>query len=122
MIRRKHVFTQEQIIKLAGSSYQFVRTINLAGTVSQHLCQCIVHALDKALQEKKKTVIFVRGEDDLAVLPVVLSSPLESLVYYGQPAFPGLQIKPGMVEIVVTEEKKRYIKNLLNLFTQKKSK
>lgn len=44
-------------------------------------------------------IVEIDGEEDLLVLPVIDHAPFYSTVYYGQPGV-------GMVEVVVTEEKK----------------
>lgn len=54
-------------------------------------------------------VIEVEGEEDLLVLPAIVAAPNGSVVYYGQPG-------SGMVEVVVTEEKKREVNLLLRQF------
>lgn len=117
MIRKKKVFTQEQIKRLVGSDYHFIRTINLAGTITVDLVTCIQKALDVYISQKKRTVIFVRGEDDLAVLPAVYLAPLLSRVVYGQPPFSDRLIKPGMISITVTEKTKKQIGKLLDQFS-----
>ena len=53
-------------------------------------------------------VILVNGEDDLAVIPVVLLCPLGSVVFYGQP-------NRGVVQIDVEEKTKEKLLSLLNL-------
>jgi len=50
--------------------------------------------------QKKKVIIKVNGEEDLAVLPLVLAAPLGSVIWYGQP-------KEGIVRVIVTEETKQ---------------
>jgi len=53
-------------------------------------------------------VIVVSGEEDLLTLPVIIHAPFGSHVYYGQP-------DEGMVEIEVTDERK---KEALELFSK----
>lgn len=72
----------------------------------------------RRLQEKPY-VIEVDGEEDLLTLPATLEAPLGSVLYYGQPARRSLDEGgpgPGMVEVVVTEGKKREVVELLNGF------
>ena len=72
----------------------------------------------KGLETKKvfsignKVVIKVNGEEDMAVIPVVLASPLGYEIYYGQPG-------KGVVKIIVTEKIKGEIKNLISKFRRK---
>lgn len=51
----------------------------------------------------------VVGEEDLLVLPVIEYAPIGSVVYYGQP-------QKGLVEVVVTTEKKEEVIALLKKF------
>ena len=60
-------------------------------------------------QTFKGTVFFVEGEEDLLVLPVILESPIGSVVYYGQP-------KKGIIRVLVTEKKKQMAECLMNRF------
>jgi pantetheine-phosphate adenylyltransferase len=66
-------------------------------------------------QVKKRTVLVVNGEEDLLAIPVIALAPLRSIVYYGQPAVGGQ--KEGLVEVVVTSEKKKQAKELLSQFS-----
>lgn len=61
-------------------------------------------ALTQALQKYK--LIFVDGEEDLAAVALMLLLPLGSKIYYGQP-------HQGLVEMIVTEEKKDEFKEIL---------
>ncbi|MBI3955679.1 pantetheine-phosphate adenylyltransferase [Candidatus Gottesmanbacteria bacterium] len=54
--------------------------------------------------------IIIDGEEDLLVLPAVIHAPLGAIVYYGQP-------NEGLVEVVVTEEKKKQVVALFGKFT-----
>ncbi len=58
----------------------------------------------------KKEVLIIDGEEDLLVLPVIIIAPLGAVVYYGQPG-------EGIVEVVVTKEKKGEVVELLKKFT-----
>ncbi|MBI4137366.1 pantetheine-phosphate adenylyltransferase [Candidatus Roizmanbacteria bacterium] len=117
MIQKKKVFTEEQIRRLVGSQYQFIRTTNLAGNITVDLVRALKKALDAYISQKKRTVIFIRGEDDLAVLPAVYLAPLESRVLYGQPPLPGRSPKPGLISITVSEKSKNQIGKLLEGFS-----
>lgn len=78
-----------------------------AGTISKQLIGEVIKVFSKGLQ--KPLVIKIKGEEDLAVLPIVLASPLGTYVYYGQPG-------KGLVEVTVTEDKKTEILSLMRLF------
>jgi uncharacterized protein (UPF0218 family) len=57
-----------------------IRARNPAGTISDDLVRAIRDAL-----ARPPAVIFVEGEEDLAVLPLVLAAPEGAVVLYGQP-------------------------------------
>lgn len=58
---------------------------------------------------QKPQTIVIDGEDDLAVIPVILSAPLGYSVFYGQP-------DEGLVQVEVTEETKDRVKTLFQEF------
>lgn len=78
---------------------------NPAGSITPQLFDAVY----KAMQTNKPKVILVNGEEDLAVLPVLLVAPLGFVVYYGQP-------NEGLVEVAVTEENKEKVFELVNKF------
>lgn len=59
----------------------------------------------------KRVVIKVNGEEDLAVLPLVLAAPLGFSIFYGQPG-------EGVVRVDISEKTKEKIYALVNQFTQ----
>lgn len=85
-----------------------IRTIeveNPAGTIAPQLFA----GVQRAFESKGKQVILVKGEEDLAVLPVLLIAPLGFTIFYGQPSV-------GLVEVSVTEENKEKAYNLIDKF------
>lgn len=74
---------------------------NPGGMVKREAATAIIE-----LEIKSPTLITVEGEEDLLVLPLILSLPLNSLIFYGQP-------DEGVVMIEVTEAvKNRWFKKL----------
>jgi pantetheine-phosphate adenylyltransferase len=71
-------------------------------------------AIEKAFKMAGKKTILVEGEEDLAVLPVLLISPLGFSVFYGQP-------NEGLVKIQVTEENKEKAYQLVENFDKSKA-
>lgn len=75
---------------------------------------CLTPDLFKTCQEvwrkKGRTVIHVEGEEDLTVLPLVLTAPLGAAIFYGQP-------EEGIVKVEVSEEKKEKIYRLVSGFS-----
>ncbi len=84
------------------------KTLNQPGTVSAQAAQTMANALT-LLKNKSQGIIEVEGEEDLLVLPLVLLSPLKSLIFYGQP-------HKGLVCIKVTEKVKTTTLKLLQKF------
>lgn len=90
------------------------RVINKAGTVSKRLTAVLKKAVRDKLKLNKKTYIEVDGEEDLAVIPAILVAPLGTIILYGQPNYMG--IENGVVRVLVTEEKKKWVVELLKQF------
>lgn len=91
-----------------------VSVVNKAGTVGEPLISVFEQAVKNWFKTKKQTLIKVDGEEDLAVVPAILTAPLGSVIYYGQPAIAGNQA--GVVRVLVTEEKKAWTVELLQKF------
>ncbi len=81
--------------------YIEVAVDNPAGIITDEL----INSISEALTSEKPLRIFVRGEEDLATLPVILMAPMGSVVLYGQP-------DEGVVFVEVTEKKKEEIRIL----------
>ena len=92
----RHVSTRNM-----DNVYEEVSVENPAGIITDEL----IKTLCEAFTSEKPIRIFVKGEEDLATLPVILLAPLGSVVLYGQP-------DEGVVFVKVTEEKKREIRTL----------
>uniref|UniRef100_A0A7C3R976 GTP-dependent dephospho-CoA kinase n=1 Tax=Archaeoglobus fulgidus TaxID=2234 RepID=A0A7C3R976_ARCFL len=73
--------------------------------ISCELISAIIEAL-KECENGKRVLVFVDGEEDLAVVPLVKLLPLGAVIVYGQPG-------EGVVALEVDEEKKILILNLL---------
>lgn len=68
---------------------------------------------DTAIRTRKHVVLVVSGEEDLLALPAIAYAPAGSIVYYGSPPATGAR---GLVEVVVTQDKKNEIFGLLDKF------
>lgn len=77
---------------------------NPPGSITTDLADKILSCLSQ-----KIPTLLVDGEEDLAVLPAILLSPLKTTIYYGQP-------DKGLVKIIVTEKTKQKAQNLLYKF------
>jgi pantetheine-phosphate adenylyltransferase len=94
LIHRKVEFHTLSELGFKGQRVQKVN--NLPGTISFELFVAIESALKS---RNKENVILIDGEDDLAVMPAILLSPLGISIFYGQP-------DKGLVRITVNEENK----------------
>lgn len=111
-----------------SNTRSIVRVRNAAGTVTASLTRAseravgaLVHAEQQIIRRSPlgetsdnlfsfaASIIQVEGEEDLAVLPVVLALPLGSQVFYGQP-------RDGVVVVDVTENRKEEAYELLRQF------
>jgi uncharacterized protein (UPF0218 family) len=77
---------------------------NPAGVITDELTDCI----DQALRIEP-SVIVVEGEEDLAVIPVVLAAPEGGILLYGQP-------HQGVVVREITPEARKEAEALLSHF------
>ncbi len=84
------------------------RVVSGPGYISQDALNIIIRLLEKYI--KSCHVLDVVGEEDLLALPVIAHASVGSVVYYGQP-------KKGIVEVVVTIEKKKQAIALLTKFS-----
>lgn len=57
-----------------------IHTRNPAGTITHELIEAIGNAL-----KETPAIIFVEGEEDLAVIPLIIAAPEGGVVLYGQP-------------------------------------
>lgn len=97
----------KEVSELGLSDRNVISVNNPSGAITKELLEAVKNGLGK-----NNCVVLVDGEEDLAVIPAVLASPLGFRIYYGQPG-------EGIVEILVTESKKDEIKKLLSQFTRK---
>jgi len=67
-----------------------------------------IRVLRRVLDQDEPTVVLVDGEEDLLVLPLVLYSPIGSIVVYGQPLV-------GMVVVIVSLDSKNMVSDLLKV-------
>lgn len=79
---------------------------NPAGTITDELVDAIQDAADNP-----PALIVVDGEEDLAVLPVILAVPEGGLLLYGQPG-------EGAVLCTVDQPAKERAQSMLNLFEE----
>lgn len=75
--------------------------------------------------DSKKTVLVVRGEEDLLALPAIQYAPEGAVLYYGQPPLhaqgnvahdSSMQLSEGVVEVVISGVVKERVKGILSRF------
>ena len=92
-VQRQIKFHNLSELGLAEKDVQKVK--NPHGTITPELFQ----ATQEAFKDGNRKIVLVEGEEDLAVLPVLLISPLGFSVFYGQP-------NQGLIKVEVTEVNK----------------
>lgn len=103
-VERKKLFSSLQ--DLAFSGKEIVHTVtNPSSTVTPQLWDTVQYAV----WAKERSVIKIIGEEDLSVIPLVLTAPLGWEIFYGQPG-------EGFVRVVITLAIKRYVYSLLQRF------
>jgi cytidyltransferase-like protein len=102
LIERKKHYEKHTDIGFVGNEV-LISAENPPGTITRSL----LRALKKAFNTTSDTtvVVAVHGEEDLAVLPIILLAPLGYAVFYGQPG-------KGMVLVPISEEQKKYAQTL----------
>jgi GTP-dependent dephospho-CoA kinase len=102
------------------SHYNVVHVQSGPGYITKEATDAIM-AWAAAIRDRKRTVLVVDGEEDLLTLPAILHAPLGAIVYYGQPRITTLASAPvaeGLVEVVVTKEKKEEVASFLAKFVE----
>ncbi len=99
--RKKNFFSFSQL-GFTGNE-KVVTAYNPPGHITSDLT---IKVLGLFNLERERIILKIEGEEDLAVLPLILSAPLNSIIYYGQPG-------QGVVEIKVSEDIKEKAYNLL---------
>lgn len=98
----------QKIKKVLNNNFLF-KTVNHRGKININAVKTIKNAVLKILTEKAKETIFVDGEEDLLTLPLILFSPLKTLIFYGH-------WQLGVVGVKVEEKIKNYALSLLKKF------
>ncbi len=93
-----------------GKNTRLVKIANEPGSIRREAVREIIIKLESCIESKSKNQIYIKGEEDLLTLPVILLSPLESIVLYGQYDL------GAMIKVRVTEVLKEKIYELLQKF------
>ena len=95
--------------KMPNVTGECLRVKNPAGTVTDEL----IRALDYAVLHQPVTII-VEGEEDLAVIPMVIAAEAGTVVLYGQP-------NEGVVLRTVTREAQETARHFLTHFIREET-
>ena len=87
-------------------SGECIRVKNPPGTITDDLVKALTYAVDHP-----PVTIMVDGEEDLAVIPLVIAAPPSSVVLYGQP-------REGIVLRTIDDGAKAAAKELLMQFAR----
>lgn len=104
---------------LARGHFDTKTVVSGPGFISGEAMNEIRRVLRDRKPDAKPFVLEVDGEEDLLALPAVLEAPIGAVVYYGQPPVPQWACGPetsGVVEVVITQERKAAAQALLAQF------
>lgn len=108
MVKREKRYSSFEELGFTGEEIVYT-VVNPPGQITSDLLRTVTEVFETIHQQDLHSIIRVVGEEDLAVLPVVLAAPLGFRVFYGQPGV-------GTVEVIVTEEIKQHLKGILLRF------
>lgn len=108
-IQRKKKFSNLEELGFKGFE-EVIKVSNPAGCLTSDLFRAVVQAI-KISEGEKPAVIIISGEEDLAVLPLILALPLGAVVCYGQPG-------KRIVGVELSEEIKEKAYSMVSQFTR----
>jgi len=107
VVERKKTF--EKITDLGFTGNETIVSLkNPAGEIAAEAWRMIFDIVKK-IEEKKRFIITVTGEEDLLVIPLILILPLGFYIFYGQP-------HEGVVKVQVTRASKKRVQKLIRQF------
>ncbi|HSX40588.1 MAG TPA: pantetheine-phosphate adenylyltransferase [Candidatus Saccharimonadales bacterium] len=106
IVQRKVAFGDIKELGFRGSE-KIMHVENPAGTLTPELFKTAVRLFWNV--QTYPLIVKINGEEDLAVLPVILAAPLGTTILYGQP-------NVGMVHVEVNEEMKEKAFGLVHEF------
>lgn len=101
LVNRQRVYENLHDLGFAQANPTFV-VQNVPGQISKDLIMAVV----KSYKSDQKQIILVEGEEDLAFIPALLTAPIPSIIFYGQP-------NKGLVKVDTTPDAKRKLCSLL---------
>jgi len=106
-VARKKKFSSLIELGFLGKD-KIIKIANPAGCLTSTLFKAVCEIF-KLKKDSQHIILQIEGEEDLSVLPLILSASLESIIFYGQP-------KEGIVKIVVSEKTKEITYDLVSQF------
>lgn len=107
VVERKQTFSSPADLGFTGKEH-ILPVANPAGMLTKQVWEVLQKAVALVL-EGKQTVVIVTGEEDLCVLPLILSLPLGFHIFYGQP-------QQALVWVEITQAIKKEVYTLLQKF------
>lgn len=105
-VARKRRFTNTKELGFSGKEMALLAR-NPPGKLTPSLFRVLVRSISAS--RKGRVIVFVDGEEDLAVLPLILVSPLGCFILYGQP-------QQGVVAVEVTAALKEQASKIIATF------
>ncbi len=104
---KREEFDQEFLEKMSSltEDYAEIEVSNPQAVISLELVEGLVEAVSSA-EKGQKVKIFVRGEEDLATMPLIAILPESSVILYGLPG-------KGVIALKITRDKKLLILDIL---------
>jgi cytidyltransferase-like protein len=109
VVQRKKTHHRVEDLGFTGNE-TILHAHNPAGKLHHSLFTAVLEAID-LLAQPMQIVLVIDGEEDLAVIPLVLALPLGYMVVYGQP-------KKGVIRLEITPEAKDKARRLLEKFIE----
>ncbi|MBI4096725.1 MAG: pantetheine-phosphate adenylyltransferase [Candidatus Levybacteria bacterium] len=105
-IAREAKFTSFSELGFSGDE-EIITANNPAGHITSDLFSKVINIFKSDFGQR--IILKIKGEEDLAVLPLILAAPLAAVIYYGQP-------NVGLVRIEVSEGIKKIAHGLVDGF------
>ena len=111
---------REEKIFLNLDLYTQKQAFNPQGWILQEAWDAIKNAIAFSTSNNCRIAVRIEGEEDLLIIPAILSLPLGSIVTYGQPKLiyghPPITTEEGLVVVPITSSLKSKIHSILKKF------
>lgn len=105
-VARRIILSSFSDLGFSGNE-EIVTADNPAGHITSNLFSKVLNVFRTDFNQR--IILKIEGEEDLAVLPLILTSPLGAIIYYGQP-------NEGLVKVLVSEDSKELAYDLVSKF------